>query len=61
MSMVTYSGTRFFELVALWVHRFQERAEMRAELATMDDGVIRDLGFTRSQLKAMANRPFWLA
>ncbi|MDD7910277.1 MULTISPECIES: DUF1127 domain-containing protein [Pseudovibrio] len=61
MSMITFGGTRLFEMLSTWNGRHAERAAMRSELASMDEAVIRDLGFTRSQLKALANKPFWRA
>lgn len=44
-----------------WLERARQRAEMRAELAKLDDATLRDLGLTRAEAAAAASRPFWRA
>ncbi|MEO1328313.1 MAG: DUF1127 domain-containing protein [Pseudomonadota bacterium] len=44
-----------------WLERARRRAEMRAELPSLDDAALRDLGLTRAEAAAEASRPFWRA
>ena len=37
------------------------RARSRADIATLQDCTIRDLGLSRSQLRFEAHKPFWRA
>jgi uncharacterized protein YjiS (DUF1127 family) len=48
-------------LVVLWraLHRWQARAEERAQLAQMTERQRRDIGVGLDDLRAEANKPFW--
>jgi uncharacterized protein YjiS (DUF1127 family) len=43
--------------IALW----QERSRGRRQLLMLDEHVLRDIGITRLQAEAEANKPFWRA
>jgi uncharacterized protein YjiS (DUF1127 family) len=45
------------DTVRLW----QERARGRQQLRTFDDHLLRDIGVTRLQAEAEADKPFWRA
>jgi uncharacterized protein YjiS (DUF1127 family) len=45
------------DTLRLW----QERARGRAQLRTFDDHLLRDIGVTRLQAEAEADKPFWRA
>jgi uncharacterized protein YjiS (DUF1127 family) len=45
------------ETLRLW----RERARGRQQLRTFDDHLLRDIGMTRLQAEAEANKPFWRA
>jgi uncharacterized protein YjiS (DUF1127 family) len=45
------------DTIRLW----QERSEGRQQLLRLDDHVLRDIGITRLQAEAEANKPFWRA
>jgi uncharacterized protein YjiS (DUF1127 family) len=40
---------------------WRERARGRQQLRTFDDHLLRDIGLTRLQAEAEANKPFWRA
>jgi uncharacterized protein YjiS (DUF1127 family) len=40
---------------------WRERARGRQQLRTLDDHLLRDIGLTRLQAEAEANKPFWRA
>ena len=40
---------------------WQDRSRQRRLLAGMDDRLLRDIGVSRAQAKAEANKPFWMA
>jgi uncharacterized protein YjiS (DUF1127 family) len=46
-------------LDTLWL--WQSRARGRQELRTFDDHLLRDIGITRLQAEAEADKPFWRA
>ncbi|MDZ4738219.1 MAG: DUF1127 domain-containing protein [Rhodospirillaceae bacterium] len=46
---------RVFGAFDVW----QERAQMRRGLATMDDRLLRDIGLTRADVKQELGKPFW--
>ena len=46
---------RFFDHIADW----QERAESRRRLRTLDDRMVRDIGLDAAQRDAEAAKPFW--
>jgi uncharacterized protein YjiS (DUF1127 family) len=45
------------DAILLW----QERARGRRQLLLLDEHVLRDIGITRLQAEAEANKPFWRA
>ncbi len=45
------------ETVRIW----QQRARQRTELRRLDDHLLRDVGLTRAQILAEAQKPFWRA
>jgi uncharacterized protein YjiS (DUF1127 family) len=54
--------------VAQWLRRardviqlWQERSRGRRQLLMLDEHVLRDIGMTRLQAEAEANKPFWRA
>ncbi|WNJ98976.1 DUF1127 domain-containing protein [Thalassospiraceae bacterium LMO-JJ14] len=40
---------------------WQQRAEMRARMARLDDRMLDDVGLNREQVDAEAAKPFWKA
>ena len=38
---------------------WRRRAHGRAELATLDDRMLRDIGLTRADAEFLSNKPFW--
>ncbi|MEX1108967.1 MAG: DUF1127 domain-containing protein [Dongiaceae bacterium] len=46
---------RAFGALDVW----QDRAQMRRGLATMDDRLLRDIGLTRADVKQELGKPFW--
>jgi len=57
-------AARFGELLSqaramprLWMSRRHDRRALRQ----LDDHMLRDIGFERAQVEAMASRPFWRA
>jgi uncharacterized protein YjiS (DUF1127 family) len=55
-------------VVAQWLRRardaielWQERSRGRRQLLLLDEHVLRDIGITRLQAEAEANKPFWRA
>jgi uncharacterized protein YjiS (DUF1127 family) len=48
---------RLMDTVRLW----RQRAEGRQQLRTFDDHLLRDIGITRLQAEAEADKPFWRA
>jgi uncharacterized protein YjiS (DUF1127 family) len=51
---------RLRRLLAGWRERIRERRRLRG-LSTLDDRLLRDIGFTRSELRHRAAQPFWRA
>ena len=49
------AGGRAAEIVLLWM----ERARQRRELAELSDRMLRDIGLTRTDAWAEADKPFW--
>jgi uncharacterized protein YjiS (DUF1127 family) len=45
------------DTIGLW----RERTRGRQQLLLLDDHVLRDIGITRPQAEAEANKPFWRA
>jgi uncharacterized protein YjiS (DUF1127 family) len=45
------------DVIELW----QERSRGRRQLLLLDEHVLRDIGITRLQAEAEANKPFWRA
>ena len=48
-------GTRFL----LWFVRCSERSRQRQALSELDDHFLKDIGKTRPEAMAEANKPFW--
>jgi uncharacterized protein YjiS (DUF1127 family) len=40
---------------------WRRRAQGRAELAGLDDRMLKDIGLTRSDAEFLSNKPFWRA
>ena len=38
---------------------WRRRAHDRAELATLDDRMLKDIGLTRADAEFLSNKPFW--
>ena len=38
---------------------WRRRAHDRAELATLDDRMLKDIGLTRTDAEFLSNKPFW--
>jgi uncharacterized protein YjiS (DUF1127 family) len=38
---------------------WRQRAHDRAELASLDDRMLRDIGLTRADAEFLSNKPFW--
>jgi uncharacterized protein YjiS (DUF1127 family) len=51
---------RLQRLLACWRERVRERRRLRS-LSALDDQLLRDIGFTRSELLHEALKPFWRA
>ena len=47
-------------LLATW-REWRRRAHGRAELAGLDDRMLKDIGLTRSDAEFLSNKPFWRA
>ena len=41
------------------LREWRRRARDRAELASLDDRMLRDIGLTRSDAEFLSNKPFW--
>lgn len=41
------------------IHTWRRRAAARRELASLSDGVLRDIGITRFEAQLEAEKPFW--
>jgi len=41
------------------IRKWRRRAQKRAELATLDDMMLRDIGLTRADAEFLSNKPFW--
>jgi uncharacterized protein YjiS (DUF1127 family) len=46
---------QFFTTLRQW----RRRAHDRAELASLDDRMLRDIGLTRADAEFLSNKPFW--
>jgi len=40
-------------------HEWRRRAKDRAQLATLDDRMLADLGITRAEAQFLSDKPFW--
>jgi uncharacterized protein YjiS (DUF1127 family) len=49
---------RLHHLLASWHERIRERRRLRS-LSALDDQLLRDIGFTRSELLQAGSKPFW--
>jgi uncharacterized protein YjiS (DUF1127 family) len=45
--------------VASTLREWRRRSRERAELAALDDRMLKDIGLTRADAEFLANRPFW--
>ena len=52
-------GLRALERAAELLLTWQERAQQRHELETLNDHMLRDIGLTRADVMAEATKPFW--
>jgi uncharacterized protein YjiS (DUF1127 family) len=41
------------------LREWRRRAHGRAELATLDDRMLKDIGLTRADAEFLSNKPFW--
>jgi len=41
------------------LREWRRRARDRAELATLDDRMLKDIGLTRADAEFLSNKPFW--
>jgi uncharacterized protein YjiS (DUF1127 family) len=48
-------GSRFFATLRHWRRRSRERAQ----LAALDDRMLKDIGLTRADAEFLSNKPFW--
>lgn len=48
-------GSRILARLGEW----RRRARDRAELASLDDRMLRDVGLTRADAEFLSNKPFW--
>ena len=46
--------------LAMW-REWRRRARDRAELANLDDRMLKDIGLTRGDAEFLSNKPFWRA
>ena len=47
-------------LLATW-REWRRRVDSRAELAGLDDRMLKDIGLTRGDAEFLSNKPFWRA
>ncbi len=40
-------------------HEWRRRAKDRAQLATLDDRMLADIGITRAEAQFLSDKPFW--
>jgi uncharacterized protein YjiS (DUF1127 family) len=45
--------------VAASLREWRRRSRERAELATLDDRTLKDIGLTRADAEFLSNKPFW--
>ena len=45
--------------IAHQIHLWIERSRTRQQLAELDDHMLSDIGLSRPQVEAEANKPFW--
>ena len=51
-------GLRYGRLLAR-LREWRRRARNRAQLAGLDDRMLRDIGLTRADAEFLSNKPFW--
>ena len=49
------AGSHVYATVRKWRRRNRERAE----LAALDDRILKDIGLTRADAEILGNKPFW--
>ena len=42
------------------VHRWMQRSQQRRQLRELDDRALRDIGLSRAEVNAEADKPFWM-
>ena len=50
---------RALNVVRAMMQRWQQRSRERAQLARLDDRMLRDIGVTRGDVWQEINKPFW--
>ena len=45
--------------VVATLREWRQRSRARAELAELDDRMLKDIGLTRADAEFLANKPFW--
>ena len=56
---IALPGSTFAGFGVLKFLAFASLARQRRALAKLDDGALNDMGLTRAEAEAEANRPFW--
>ena len=54
-------GRSFVHIVMVTILQWMDRATQRRQLAAMDMRQLKDIGLTRDQAEAEADKPFWIA
>ena len=54
-SVASELAGQFFTILRQW----RRRARDRAELGSLDDRMLRDIGLTRADAEFLSNKPFW--
>jgi uncharacterized protein YjiS (DUF1127 family) len=55
ISALSDTGNQVIATVGEW----RRRARERAELAALDERILRDIGLTRADAEFLSNKPFW--
>jgi uncharacterized protein YjiS (DUF1127 family) len=42
-----------------WLRHWRQRARQRAELASLDDRMLADIGISRAEAEFLSSKPFW--
>jgi uncharacterized protein YjiS (DUF1127 family) len=54
-----YALSEAAEWVVATLREWRRRSRERAQLAALDDRMLRDIGLTRGDREFLANKPFW--